>query len=70
MVTVAVEEAAHGKATHLIPPAPLTVAVATSSTLALDSVMHNTTFEAVHATSVPQETELRLGGLTFPSSDV
>jgi hypothetical protein len=37
--------------------------------MALDPVMYNTIFDAVHATTVAEETELRLRGLTVPSDD-
>jgi len=30
----------------------------------MDYVQHNAVFDAVHAASVPRESELRLGGLT------
>ena len=75
MITVAIEEIAHGKApseAHLITSAPLVAFESASSTsvmLMLDPVMYNTIFDAAHATVAPEETELRLGGLTLPSDD-
>jgi hypothetical protein len=70
MFVVALDEFAHGKAlseVHLITSAPITVWASASSTgLALDPVIYSSIMDAVHATAVPEETELRLGGLTTP----
>jgi hypothetical protein len=63
-----VQGVAHGKApseVHLITAAPLSVAASTSSNAAIDYVQHNAVYDAVHAASVPRESELRLGGLTI-----
>jgi len=62
--------AAHGAAPseiHLITSAPVAVAVS-SSISAVDYVHHNAITEAVHPASAPREDQLRLGGLTAPSS--
>jgi hypothetical protein len=50
--------------------APL-VAVASvgSSVVLFDPVMYSTIIDAVHATAVPEETELKLGGPTVLSDD-
>ena len=73
MTFVAAVELAHGKAlseVHLITPAPVTVVASVGSTSVIVSdFVHNTIFEAIHATSVPEETELRLGNLTNPRGD-
>jgi hypothetical protein len=71
MFVVALAEYAHGKAlseVHLITPAPITVvsSVGSSSGLSLDPVTFNSIMDAVHATAVPEESELRLGGLMTP----
>jgi hypothetical protein len=63
----------HGKAlseVHLITSAPLINAVVSTSHVDTYSSVwhHNTIFDAVHAASIPQESELRLGGLTNPST--
>lgn len=66
--------AAHGAApseVHLITSAPVAVAVSSSISsdfTVVDYVHHNAVTEAVHTASVPREDELRLGGLTAPSS--
>jgi hypothetical protein len=66
--------AAHGAAPseiHLITSAPVAVAVSSSispDVTVVDYVHYNAVTEAVHPTSVPREDELRLGGLTAPSS--
>jgi hypothetical protein len=36
--------------------------------VSLDYVQNDTINEAIHAASVPDESELRLGGLTHPST--
>jgi hypothetical protein len=63
----AVEGIAHGKApseVHLITGVPLSVVASTAAnTGAVDYVQHNAVYDAVHAASVPDESELRLGGL-------
>ena len=67
MIAHAVEGVAHGKTpseTHLITGVPLSV-TASTSTAAMDFVQHNAVFDALHAASVPRETELRLGGLAI-----
>lgn len=75
MIYVATEELAHGKAlseVHLITAAPVTVVASVASSTSLfvsDFGFHNTISEAIHATSVPEETELRLGNLTNSSGD-
>jgi hypothetical protein len=74
MIFVATEELAHGKAlseVHLITGAPVTVvaSVGSTSVLVSDFAFPNTISEAIHATSVPEETALRLGNLTNPSGD-
>jgi hypothetical protein len=56
---------------HLITSAPVAVAVSSSISsdfTVVDYVHHNAITEAVHFASVPREDELRLGGLTAPSS--
>jgi hypothetical protein len=69
MVFHAVDGVAHGKApseTHLIPGVPLSVTASTAANMThMDWVQHNAIFDAVHAASVPRESELRLGGLTI-----
>jgi hypothetical protein len=64
----AVDGVAHGKTpseTHLITGVPLTVASTVANTAHMDYVQHNAVYDAVHAASVPRESELRLGGLTI-----
>ena len=74
MVAHAWQIVAHGATpseVHLITSAPLTVVVSSSispDTTVVDYVHHNAVTEAVHSASVPREDELRLGGLTAPSS--
>jgi hypothetical protein len=68
----AVEGVAHGKApseTHLITSVPLSVVASTAAnTGQMDFVQHNAVYDAVHAASVPRESQLRLGGLTVTLS--
>lgn len=72
MVVHAVEGVAHGKApseVHLIAGASLTVtASTTANTAAMDYIQHNAVYDAVHAASVPSESEQRLGGSYLPDS--
>jgi hypothetical protein len=68
MLVHATEGVAHGKApseTHLIPGVPLTVVASTGTNSHMDYVQYNAVCDAVHAASVPHESELRLGGLTI-----
>jgi hypothetical protein len=53
---------------HLLTSAPL-VQITSSTATSIDHVQHNAIFDAVHMASVPQDAELRLGGLTSPSTD-
>src|SRR5262249_51035917 len=67
----ALEGVAHGKApseVHLITGVPLSVVASTAANTAMtmvDFVQHNAVYDAVHAASVPRESELRLGGLAI-----
>jgi hypothetical protein len=66
MLAVVTSDAYQGKLAHLAPAAPLVLKVATSavtSFASLDYVQHNTVTDAEHMASVPQDSELRLGGL-------
>jgi hypothetical protein len=69
MFANAAEGLAQGKALseiHTITSAPLVIASSVSSSAAaVDYVHHNTIYDTVHIASVPQESELRLGGLTI-----
>jgi hypothetical protein len=51
---------------HLITSAPLVVASTSATAASVDYVQHNAIFDAAHMASVPQDAELRLGGLTKP----
>lgn len=51
---------------HLITSAPLASGSSVTGS-AIDFVQHNTLTEAIHMASVPEESELRLGGLVKPS---
>jgi hypothetical protein len=53
---------------HLITSAPLVVASTSATAASVDYVQHNAIFDAAHMASVPQDAELRLGGLTSPST--
>jgi hypothetical protein len=67
MLVHATEGVAHGKTpseTHLITGVPLSVAASTAANTAqMDYVQHNAVYDAVHAASVPSESELRPGKL-------
>ena len=53
---------------HFITSAPLVVASTSATAASMDYVQHNTIFDTVHMASVPQDVELRLGGLTSHST--
>jgi hypothetical protein len=58
---------AEGKApseVHLITGVPLSITSSSGAAQTMDFVQHNAIFDAVHAASLPRESELRLGGLT------
>jgi hypothetical protein len=69
MLVHATEGVAHGKTpseTHLMTSVPLSVTASTAANLAqMDCVQHNPVYDAVHAASMPDESELRLGGLAI-----
>jgi hypothetical protein len=72
MGVYAVHGVAHGKTpseTHLITGVPLSVVASTAANTAqMDYVQHNAVYDAVHAASVPRESELRHGGLIIALS--
>jgi hypothetical protein len=64
MIIVASEEVCHGKEAHLVPAAQLTIS---SSNTHSDFVVGSTIIDKFYPTSVPQESDLRLNGVTLPS---